>query len=333
MKRRSFYCLIVSLAATPLLAEEKKDALVFTDPAKVTDPDFKVQGDYLGTADGSKWGVQVIALGEGKFDFVAYPGGLPGAGWSGEKDERMKGSGKREDDGSVVLRSDPDNGSKAVISDGWLRLMAGDAEKPFGELKRIERESATLGKQAPEGAIVLFDGTTADAWTGNATSLMDGDLLVQGVSSKEMFNDFHLHMEFRTPYKPAARGQERGNSGFYAQGRYEVQILDSFGLEGEENECGGIYSVGKPLVNMCYPPLAWQTYDVDFKAARYDADGKKTADAKLTVRHNGTVIHDKIVADHATTAAPMNEGPDPGPVYLQDHGNPVRFRNIWIEKK
>ena len=139
-----------------------------------------------------------------------------------------------------------------------------------------------------------------------------------------------MHLEFRTPYKPTARGQGRGNSGFYAQGRYEVQILDSFGLEGADNECGGVYSVGSPKVNMCFPPLSWQTYDVDFKAARYDAEGKKTKDAIMTVRHNGVVIHQDLVADHSTTASPLKEGPEPGPINLQDHGNPVRFRNIWV---
>ena len=336
-KRRSFLCgllAITSISASISFADKKKDqGPIHTDPAKVEDKDFAIQGEYVGTAGGEKWGVQVIAQGDGAFAFVAYPGGLPGGGWSGDKDQRLNGTGKWEGEKQVILTSDPDNGSKGVIEDGWLKLYVGDAKEPFGELKRLQRESPTLGKKAPEGAIILFDGKNADAWTGKAKELMDGNLLVQGVTSKERFQDFHLHMEFRTPYKPKARGQGRGNSGFYAQGRYEVQILDSFGLEGEQNECGGIYSVGKPLVNMCYPPLSWQTYDVDFKAARYDADGKKTSDARLTVRHNGTVIHKDIVADHATTASPMQEGPEPGPIFFQDHGNPVRFRNVWLVKK
>lgn len=336
MKRRSFSLFLVGLTTSvslPLFAEEKKKPdPVFTDPALVTDPDFKIQGEYLGKADGGKWAVQVIALGDGKFSFVAYPGGLPGGGWSGKKAERLRGVGTRQEDGTVTIVSEPDNGSKGIIEKGGLKLYAGDTKKPFGEFVRIERESVTLGKKPPEGAVVLFDGTNADAWKGKAETLLDGDLLVQGVTSKETFQDFELHMEFRTPYKPKARGQGRGNSGIYAQGRYEVQILDSFGLEGEENECGGIYSVGKPKVNMCYPPLRWQTYDIHFKAARY-AEGKKTSDARFTVIHNGVVIHKDIVADHSTTASPLKEGPENGPINLQNHGNPVRFRNIWLLKK
>jgi hypothetical protein len=132
---------------------------------------------------------------------------------------------------------------------------------------------------------------------------------------------------------PAAVGQARGNSGCYLQGRYEVQVLDSFGLEGKNNECGGIYTVRAPDVNMCYPPLAWQTYDIDFTAARYDAAGKKTHDALLTVRHNGEVVQKGVRVPQPTRAAPLKESPEPGPVYLQDHGNPVVYRNIWLVEK
>ncbi|MBW3600671.1 MAG: DUF1080 domain-containing protein, partial [Planctomycetes bacterium] len=136
----------------------------------------------------------------------------------------------------------------------------------------------------------------------------------------------------RLPYQPQDRGQARGNSGVYLQGRYEVQMLDSFGLEGKQNECGGLYSVKDPDVNMCYPPLEWQTYDIDFTAARYDEEGKLTADPRVTVRHNGVVIHDdvELPGERNTTAAPVKPGPEGGPVYLQDHGNPVRYRNIWV---
>ncbi|MEI8019113.1 MAG: DUF1080 domain-containing protein, partial [Schlesneria sp.] len=162
---------------------------------------------------------------------------------------------------------------------------------------------------------------------------LDGDMLVQGVTSKQKFQSYSMHLEFMLSYMPNERGQGRANSGCYAQGRYEVQILDSFGLTGENNECGGIYSIKKPDVNMCFPPLTWQTYDIDFTAAKYDASRKKTADARITVKHNGVVIHDNVALPKATTAAPVAEGPEPGPIYLQDHGNPIRFRNIWVEEK
>ncbi len=153
------------------------------------------------------------------------------------------------------------------------------------------------------------------------------------MTSKQKFKAFKLHMEFQLSYMPEARGQGRSNSGVYMQGRYEVQILDSFGLEGKNNECGGIYEVSAPKVNMCYPPLAWQTYDIDFTPATFDDDGKKTANARITARHNGVLIQDDVEVPHATRAAPVKEGPDPGPIYIQDHGNPVRLRNIWLVEK
>jgi len=132
---------------------------------------------------------------------------------------------------------------------------------------------------------------------------------------------------------PMAKGQGRGNSGVYHSGRWETQILDSFGLEGRDNECGGIYSVSKPRLNMCLPPLAWQTYDVKFTAAKFDASGKRTAWARITVKLNGVLVHkDLELAKDFTTAAPINsplKGPE-GPIYIQNHGNPVVFRNIWV---
>jgi hypothetical protein len=132
---------------------------------------------------------------------------------------------------------------------------------------------------------------------------------------------------------PWARGQERGNSGVYVQGRFEVQVLDSFALEAKDNECGGIYSVGPPKQLLCFPPLAWQTYDIDFQAARYDASGKKVKHARMTVKHNGVLIHDDQEVDHDTTARPNPEGPSAEGVFFQNHGCPVRYRNVWVVEK
>ena len=201
-------------------------------------------------------------------------------------------------------------------------------------LKRVERQSETLGAKPPEGAVVLFDGTAQSLdkhWGPNAMVDNDG-FLTQGVTSTDKFGDFTAHLEFRLPYMPEARGQARGNSGFYLQGRYEVQMLDSFGLEGLDNECGGIYKVAKPDVNMCFPPLAWQTYDVDFTAAKVDDAGKVTKPAHAVVKHNGVVIHDRDLV--LTPGGVLDaETKDPGPVFLQNHGNPVRYRNIWVVAK
>jgi hypothetical protein len=129
---------------------------------------------------------------------------------------------------------------------------------------------------------------------------------------------------------PRARGQGRGNSGVYLADQYEVQVLDSFGLEGYDNECGGIYKAARPLVNMCFPPLSWQTYDIDFRVARFTPDGKtKKENAFATVRHNGVPIHYNLELKSATPGGHRADE-HPGPIFLQDHGNPVRFRNIWI---
>jgi hypothetical protein len=119
----------------------------------------------------------------------------------------------------------------------------------------------------------------------------------------------------------------------YVQDRYEVQVLDSFGLKGENNECGGIYTVAKPKVNMCLPPLTWQTYDIEFERATFDNDGRKTKPAVITVRHNGVLIHDHVEVPKATASAGRPEGPEPGPIQLQNHGNPVVFKNIWVVEK
>src|SRR5262249_22625412 len=139
-------------------------------------------------------------------------------------------------------------------------------------------------------------------------------------------------VEFRLPFRPASRGQSRGNSGVYIQRRYEIQILDSFGLDPKHDDCGSIYEQTAPAVNMCLPPLSWQTYDIDFTAAGVDESGKKTASARVTVVHNGVTIHDNAEIK-GTTGLGRKEEDKPAPLYLQNHGNPVYFRNIWLVEK
>lgn len=150
------------------------------------------------------------------------------------------------------------------------------------------------------------------------------------VVSERQFTDHKVHLEFRTPFRPDARGQGRGNSGVYLQARYEVQILDSYGLEGKDNECGGIYKLAAPLVNMCAPPLQWQTYDIEFRAARFNQEANKVDDARMTVHHNGVLIHDDVAIPVRSTGGQAVQS---GGVLLQDHGNPVQFRNIWVVER
>ncbi len=263
-----------------------------------TDPDFLVQGEYAATGVG----LQVVALGDGKFTAVKYPGGLPGKGYTG--------TGKQ-----LVEDEDTDTIQELIAA---LKV------------ERVERQSPTIGAKPPEGAVVLFDGTkeSVDQHWKPGAKFADG-LLQQGCTSLDTFQDCTVHAEFRIPFMPKARGQGRGNSGLYYQGRFETQMLDSFGLEGKDNETGGIYSIKAPDLNMCLPPLVWQTYDGEFTAARYEGD-KKVANARLTVRLNGVVVQSDVELPKTTTAAPFGESPEPGPIYFQDHGNPIRYRNIWV---
>lgn len=316
----------LSLLALCMVAADAPKTEVYDDPAKV-DADYAFQGEYAGECGSDKvpYGLQIIALGDGKFHAVGLPGGLPGDGWN-----RI---GKLEADGEVkagVLEFGNAEGKAILKGDGAAAVFDGSGNA-VGELKRVNRESPTLGAKPPEGAVVLFDGKSPEQFEGGQVT-PDG-LLKEGVTSKLKHGSCQLHLEFRLPYMPKARGQGRGNSGCYLQGRYEVQILDSFGLEGKNNECGGIYSIKDPDHNMCLPPLTWQTYDIDYTAATFDDQGKKVKPATMTVKHNGKVIHENVTLDHATTAAPVKEGPEPGPLYLQNHGNPVRFRNIWLVAK
>jgi hypothetical protein len=329
----SLLLLLAIIAVTADVMAGGDNAPAFTDPEKAG-IDFKLQGEYVGELetddDKRKLGIHVVALGDGKFRAVAYLGGLPGDGWwrGGEK---HSGEGV-EENGEVHFRPDNADASDdavAILRDGKITVQHG--QRTTAELKKVERTSPTLGDRPPKGAIVLFDGSNTKEWED--AELVEKNLLgATNASSKKKFGDHSLHIEFRTPFMPHARGQGRGNSGVYIQGRYECQVLDSFGLEGEDNECGGIYSIAKPAVNMCFPPLAWQTYDIDFTAARYDENGKKTKNARVTIKHNGVVIHDELELPHGTPGH-HPEGPEPDSVFLQNHGNPVAFRNIWVVEK
>ncbi|MBN2022213.1 MAG: DUF1080 domain-containing protein [Pirellulales bacterium] len=317
---------VLILCVLPTLACGRPTA--YTDP-KDAGPAFAIQGEYEGTistdSGEEKSGVQVIARGDDAFHAVAYKGGLPGAGWN--KKDKGEADGKLVD--GVVHFKAPNNKVEAFLADGVLTVKNGEGET-IGTLKKVTRESPTLGAKPPAGAVVLFDGTSADAFDNGR--MTEDKLLKEGVVSKQTFGDATIHVEFYTPFVPGGAEQGRGNSGCYVQGRYEIQILDSFGLEGLDNECGGIYQIARPAVNMCLPPLSWQTYDIDFTAAKYE-DGKKVNNARITIRHNGVVIHDDLELEHGTPGGTMDEGPEPGPLFLQDHGDPVRFRNIWVVPK
>jgi hypothetical protein len=236
----------------------------------------------------------------------------------------------------------------AFANTGWAQDFYGS----IADVKLAKPEDAkdTPSVAPPKDAIVLFDGKSLDGWTkrdGKAAAhwkILDGGILqVSGspdIITKQKFDGkFKLHVEFRVPYMPKATGQSRGNSGVYVQGRYEVQVLDSYGLISSDNDCGGLYSVAKPLVNACKAPTVWQSYDIEFQSPGCEG-GKVTTPGIITVRQNGVVIHDKVRLvrkkgdkEEIVTNTTSGAGGDPcspGPILLQDHGNPVQYRNIWL---
>jgi len=269
-------------------------------------------------------GLQVVAMGNGQFTAVEYAGGLPGYGWKAGGG-RSKYAGGR--DGEVVVLTGDQK--QLRIRDGRVTIATVGEYRRLGSAGRVERESATMGACPPCGAVVLFDGTQTDRLKNGKKT--DDGLLMEGTETQVGFGDMRLHLEFRLPYMPHARGQGRANSGVYVQSRYEIQVLDSFGLEGAFNECGALYRERKPDINMCLPPLSWQTYDIWFRGPRFGTDGGKTENARFTVWLNGVPVQDDVELPSGTGAGKrIGEGPNPLPTKLQNHGNPVRFRNIWL---
>ena len=322
--------------------------IAFLD-AEAAGPDFAVQGEYVGTVGGKATiAAQVIALGDGKFEGIVYAGGLPGAGW----DENIRFHFRGERDGALSrfvgvhgerLKFANENFDGQIVDGvftGKATIFRNVVEDDHFKLFKVLRRSSTLGAAPPAGAVVLFDGSDADAWVDG--ELEDDNWLGVGTESKRHFGSVVFHLEFRTPFMPYERGMGRGNSGVYVKKDYEIQVVDSFGWNSSNRKferlsgfgrCGGLHEMIKPRLNMCFPPLSWQTYDVDYTMARFNATGEKVAPAFLTVRHNGVVIHDRYVLPETPAESPITDERALGPIYLQDHGDPVRYRNIWAVPK
>ncbi|MBI5095802.1 MAG: DUF1080 domain-containing protein [Candidatus Hydrogenedentes bacterium] len=229
---------------------------------------------------------------------------------------------------------------EAAANDGRMtgQLTKKPAESVNFQMRRVSVKSPTIGAPAPQGATVLFDGKNLDGWNAMPEKwalVDDGAMEISNpqLATKQEFGSAKLHLEFRTPYMPRAGvgSQERGNSGVYVEGRYEVQVLDSFGAKPADNLCGGIYKIAVPIADATLPPLTWQTYDIEFHAAKFDASGKKTQDAEITVLHNGVRIHDHLKLPNPTPGGVSDQDAKTGPLLLQHHRNAVRYRNIWMQ--
>ena len=192
----------------------------------------------------------------------------------------------------------------------------------------------------PANAVVLFNGKDLKNWKTRdgkpaGWDVADGIMTVKprtgDIMTEQTFTDFCLHLEFRCPYMPEATGQGRGNSGVFLQGRYEIQVLDSYGVGWPGlGDCGSIYNQHAALINACRPPMEWQSYDAIFRAPRVDGAGKVVEGVRLTVIQNGLVVQNNVVLPGVTGAAIDEKVGEPGPLLLQDHGNLVSYRNVWI---
>ena len=239
------------------------------------------------------------------YELVGYAAGLPGLGWDGTEPTRTT-------------------------------MSAADAARHLRDINAwsVQRVSPTIGRAMPEGGTMLFDAaaaneTAAKNWDG---ANIENGLLNSGVTTKRLFGDCSLHLEFNIPLQTGKLDTWRGNSGVYIQNRYEVQVLDSFADPIRENGCGSIYRLHTPPQNLSLPPGQWQTLDIDFTAARFE-DGEKTANARMTVRHNGVLLFDDVEIPKLTNGHKLEESAAPGPIHLQDHGDPVVYRNVWVVER
>ncbi len=334
---------LVTIAATCSGA----DLVTFTDSDRAG-ADFQIQGEYVGkVGDEIPIGIQVIAVGNHDFEGVLYTGGLPGAGWDQGMVFHVKGKTADRDTVFHGIHGErlmfTNSNFHGTIRDagfqGVAHMFRSRVDDVTFHLKKAHRISPTLGSRPPTGAIVLFDGTNVDEWKDGR--LVDDSLLGVGTTSKRDFGSIAIHLEFRCPFMPTAQGMKRGNSGIYVKREWEVQIIDSFGWHHENRKferlskfgrCGGIHEMVPPRINMSFPPLSWQTYDIEFMMAKFDNSGQKTRPATMTVRHNGVLIHQDYVLPPVPAGLAESESKEHlnGPVFLQDHGNPVRYRNIWV---
>ena len=323
-------CLVVVALALGFQATACAKAYIDLSEAQ-THPGFKFQGEFTGTiretaeAEPVNSALQVSIHG-GQARGLLYYDSLPdGIDNHDETKIRAQLEGVYRND-ELVLRGEGAPRFR-YTAEGFVAF--DDENDNLGQLNRIERQSPTLGLAPPENAITLFDGEHLEHWNDGARMDADGRL-IEGATTREYYGDFHLHMEMKLGFMPDSEGQRRTNSGVYIQNRYEVQILDTFGSPPSVNGIASLYNFQAPIVNAAYPPLTWQTYDIHFRAPRFDDDGEKTENARVTVYHNGVLVQDDVELPRGTGRGGARAETPIAPLYLQSHTGPVRFQNIWL---
>jgi len=304
---------------------------------KALDPVMGMYDGFWTTPDGKKGRItaQLRPTGAGKYDgFVEFyrAKALEGAlklTSSPDAPLTFKGETAKGADGSLMAQID----GGCALKDGKLSgAFKGELGEGTFDAQWSLHESPTMGAKPPANAVVLFDGKSTNQWTDFHWKITpEGSMVVSGgdIHAKEKYANYNLHVEFKTPFMPDKQGQERGNSGVYLQNRFEVQVLDSFGLFPlQNNDCAAIYSVKAPDSNACFPPGQWQTYDITFVQGNVARKELPT----VTVVHNGVSVIEKFeipaaIAEKGTGGESANTGF----LRLQDHGNPVEYRNIWVE--
>lgn len=351
MKSCVFACSLLGMCS-PLLSASEGIAPAWTQVAAA---DLSLMGDYEGQWTGAPNGhyfninppvaAQVINVRNGEYFLRIFQE------HDCRADPYFEGPGKLDGD---VIRFDSNGWSGTITKDGMTGVSGQGSHGPGirFELKKVVRSSPTLGAKPPADALVLFDGSNFDQWQQGGGKPVSWHLLGNGamevrsaqsgeernrgiggdIQTKRNFGDCRIHLEFRYPVEPGKSGQGRGNSGFFFQQDYEVQILNSYGLQGYWNECGALYKTSPPRVNAARPPMEWQTYDIDYTASVWK-DGKRVSAPRITVRHNGVTIHQDEEIPHVTAHAFASRTAEPkgdGPIRLQDHGNAIQYRNVWV---
>ncbi len=280
-------------------------------------------GEYEGTevSEGSKLGLHLTVLPEDLPVGRVFQRGLPATGWKQGDSILIEG---RKGEGYWQLEG---HGYKVFIAENQMSVAHEDGRR--WRLQKIRRSGVTMHRKPPPNAIVLFS-QSGEPNQLEKVQIDESGALAVGAETAFPVQAFEMHLEFRVPVMAGQKGQQRGNSGIYIQQRYEVQILDSFGLEPTFDGCASLYRQRSPDINCSLAPGEWQTYDLYFEPPVWSDDGHtKLVPARISVIHNGVPVHYRQSLK-AKTGAGQPEGPIPLPIRFQDHGDPVLFRNVWL---